>query len=62
METPMATTVKNKSTPGIAIRDPSGLLEWLAKERCAARFHELNEVKAKQAALQDIVRQWIAHL
>jgi hypothetical protein len=37
------------------------LLEWLAKDRCAATFHDLNEVEAKRAALQDIVRQWIAH-
>ncbi len=54
--------VKDSSTPGVTIRDPSGLLEWLAKERCAARFYDLKEVKAKKAALQGIVRQWIAHM
>jgi hypothetical protein len=43
------------------ISDPDRLLEWLAKDRCAAKFRDLNEVKAKRAALQDIVRQWIAH-
>ena len=52
--------VKDNSTLGPAIGDPGGLLEWLAKERCMTRFHDVKEVKAKQAALQDIVRQWIA--
>lgn len=52
--------VKDNSTPGLAIADPDGLLEWLAKERCAAKFHDSKEVRAKKPALQNIVRQWIA--
>ena len=54
--------VKDSSTPGVTIRDPSGLLEWLAKDRCAVRFYDMKEVKANKAALQGIVRQWIAHM
>jgi hypothetical protein len=54
--------VKDSSTPGVTLHDPGGLLEWLAKERCAARFYDLKEVKAKKAAVQHIVRQWIARM
>ena len=54
--------VKDKSQPGPAINDPGGLLEWLGKERCAAKFHDVKEVRAKKSALQDIVRQWIIQL
>jgi hypothetical protein len=54
--------VNDHSTPGVTIRDPSGLIEWLAKERCAARFYDVREVKAKKAALRGLVRQWIAQM
>lgn len=54
--------VQDKSAPAPTISDPGGLLEWLGKERCAARFHDLQEVKARQAALRDIVRQWVAQM
>jgi hypothetical protein len=54
--------VKSKSTAGPRIDDPRRVLEWLGKERCAAKFHDLKEVQAKKAALQVIVRQWIAQM
>lgn len=44
------------------IVDPDGLLEWLAKDRCMITLRDRDEVKAKAAALQAIVRQWITHL
>ena len=50
--------VRADSMPALVISDPDGLLEWLARDRCAVRFHDLKAVRAKQAAIQEIVRQW----
>ena len=44
------------------IADPSGLLEWLAKDRCLATFEDAADVAAKRAALRTIVRAWIGLL
>ncbi len=52
--------VKDNSSGGLAISDPSGLLEWLAKERAAVRFRDLAAVKSGKSAFTSIVRQWIA--
>jgi hypothetical protein len=54
--------VKASATQGVAIDDPSGLLEWHAKDRCSAKFYDMKDVKAKKAALQDIVKQWLKHM
>lgn len=51
--------VKDSSVEGLEINDPTGLLEWLAKDRCAVKFYDLSEVNSKKAALEDIVNQWI---
>ncbi len=51
--------VKASATAGVKIDDPSGLLEWHAKDRCSAKFYDMKDVKAKKAALQEIVRQWL---
>jgi Domain of unknown function (DU1801) len=51
--------VKDNSTGGLQITDPEGLLKWLAKERCIATLRDMKDVKARGAALADIVRQWI---
>ena len=51
--------VKDDSTKGLAIDDPGGLLEWHAKERASVRLSSVKDVKAKEKALQAIVRQWI---
>jgi hypothetical protein len=44
---------------GLEIKDPAGLLEWLAKDRCAVKFYDMSDVNSKKTALEDIVRQWI---
>ena len=54
--------VKDNSTVGMRISDPSGMLEWLAEERCAAKFHDLEDVRAKEPALRNIVKQWIRQM
>ena len=58
----MGAKVKDNSTEGIRINDPAGLLEWLARERCIARFNDLNDVKSKEPALKSIVNQWIRRM
>jgi hypothetical protein len=54
--------VKDNSTAGLKINDPTGLLEWLAKDRAAVKFHEMKAIKSRKAAFEKIVRQWIAYL
>jgi hypothetical protein len=54
--------VKDNSLPGLTIKDPSELLEWLAKDRAAVTFRDLKAVKTNRAAFAKIVRQWIANM
>lgn len=42
-----------------SFEDGSGLLEWVAKDRAVVTFHDLGDVKAKSAALQDLVSRWM---
>jgi len=44
------------------IADPSGMLEWLAKDRCLVTFKDSKDIRAKRVALQNIIREWIACL
>ncbi len=53
---------RGNGSGGPAISDPAGLLEWLGKDRCAVRFRDLRETRAKQSAFRRIVREWIAQL
>jgi len=46
----------------VKIDDPLGLLKWVAKDRSVASFSDMADVQAKQAALVDIVRQWIRQM
>lgn len=41
------------------IPDPSGLLEWLARDRCLLIFRDRKDIQNKRAALEAIVRAWI---
>ena len=45
-----------------AIDDPTGLLKWLAKDRCLLAFDDAKEVRAKSPAVKAIIRQWIDRL
>lgn len=51
--------VKENSATDSAISDPSGLLKWLARDRCVAVFSDMQDVKSKESPLAEIVRQWI---
>ncbi len=43
----------------LRIEDPDGLLIWLADDRAVVHFGDVDDVRARAAALQAVVRQWI---
>ncbi|HEX2876160.1 MAG TPA: DUF1801 domain-containing protein [Polyangiaceae bacterium] len=45
---------------GAGMDDSSGLLEGNHKDRREAKFHSLNDVKAKKPVLEKLVKNWIA--
>lgn len=53
---------RDTATSGIAIADPEGLLEWLAKDRASVKFRDLQEIEARRSALAEVLRQWIRHV
>jgi hypothetical protein len=53
---------KARETPAFQINDPKGLLKWVAKDRALMNFAGIEDVKAHAAAIQEIVRAWIAGL
>jgi hypothetical protein len=44
---------------GVKIADPTGLLEWLAKDRAVVMFVDANDVKAKRRPLGCVIQEWI---
>jgi len=52
--------VKVKDSTDFSFADPSGLLQWVAKDRAIVTFHTLAEITAHEAALGDVVRRWVA--
>jgi hypothetical protein len=53
--------VKDNSTADLTISDPTGLLEWLSKDRAAVKFRDMKAIKSGKAAFENIVRQWITY-
>lgn len=51
-----------KTAGGLKITDETGLLKWLAKDRCLVTFDSIGDVNAKRAALRVIVREWIEQI
>ncbi|TWH99748.1 uncharacterized protein DUF1801 [Luteimonas cucumeris] len=43
----------------VAIGDPEALLEWLGADRASVRFRDLPDIRARQSAFEQIIRQWI---
>jgi uncharacterized protein YdhG (YjbR/CyaY superfamily) len=58
----MGAKVKDNSTKGMRIADPSGLIDWLAKDRCLVTVGTRKDIQANRAALESIVRAWIGQL
>jgi hypothetical protein len=50
---------KDNGPEGLKIDDDSGLLEWLAKDRCSAKFYNMEDIASKKASLRSVVNQWI---
>lgn len=44
------------------IDDPGKLLKWLARDRAAIVFKDMDDFKTKKAAFLRIVRSWIAYV
>ncbi len=53
---------RGSDTPAITVVDQAGLLTWLAPDRAAVTFHDLEEVNAKQAAFTQLIREWIQYV
>jgi len=55
------TGARAKANGGEAMQvdDPSGLLEWIAKDRGAVKLYGMGDVTSKRAALEALVNQWI---
>lgn len=50
---------KVRERPAFQVDDPQGLLKWLARDRALMNFAGIEDVRAHEAAIQQIVRQWI---
>jgi len=51
-----------RALPKDAIADPHRQLAWLGADRATWSFADLTDVEARAAGLQDLLRQWMAHV
>lgn len=51
-----------KLPSGFLIADPTNLLKWLGKDRAAVEFSGLQDITAKKAAFEKVLRQWIHYV
>ncbi|MFT3878382.1 MAG: DUF1801 domain-containing protein [Gemmatales bacterium] len=51
--------VKGTATTGLKIDDPTGLLKWLAKDRCMITLGKGRDIQQNRKAFEHIVSQWI---
>ena len=51
-----------RAMPDGAIHDPDGLLTWMAADRATVSFSSTQDVDVHAAALQALLRQWMAHI
>jgi hypothetical protein len=54
--------VRDVGPEGVPIKDPAGLLKWLAKDRAMVVFRDMKDVTSKRAAFKAVVRQWITYV
>jgi len=54
--------VKAAATEGLNIKDPDGLLKWLAKDRCMMTLGNASDIESKREAITSVVRQWLTHM
>jgi hypothetical protein len=53
---------KRDNSAEVTIADPETLLEWLATDRAAAGFSDLEDIEAKQSAFAQVICQWIKYV
>jgi hypothetical protein len=53
---------KARADPMLEIPDPDRLLEWLARDRAVVRFTGAEHVRARESALQALIREWIKYV
>lgn len=51
--------VKPTAQTGVDIADPTGLLEWLGKDRAVVKFAGASDLATRAPALQALIREWI---
>jgi hypothetical protein len=49
-----------KDAADFAFEDPTGLLQWPARDRAVLKLGAMPDVEAKREALTDLVRRWLA--
>lgn len=54
--------VRDLPAGGLAIADPGKLLTWLGKDRASVTFNGSDDLDAKKAALQALLREWIEYV
>ena len=54
---------KKRSSPvdRAAVSDPAGLLTWLGEDRASLLVRDVADVAGKQAAIAELVREWLRH-
>ena len=53
--------IRDLGPEGVLIRDPEGLLKWLARDRAMIVFADMKDFVAKKPAFENLVRHW-AHV
>lgn len=41
------------------VSDPAGLLQWLGKDRAMVTFRDMKDIRGRQRAFEELLRQWI---
>jgi len=54
--------VRDENPDGLAVKDPDGLLKWLARDRASIVFKDLDDFHLKKGAFIRIIQQWIAYV
>lgn len=50
------------SESGVEIPDPAGLLDWLARDRAAVVFRDMDDLVARRAAFVTLLGHWLQRL
>ena len=54
--------IRDLPAGGIQLKDPKNLLKWLAKDRATIEFEDVDDLKSKMRAVEQILRQWIKYV